>query len=253
MTLRILTLSDIHLEFGNWEQQKSFIGSLDPDDVDVVVLAGDICSFKQIIESLSLICKRFENSEVIWVHGNHEYYMSDRQTVIALATEACRQNKNLHWLNNKTVMIKGQRFVGTTLWFPWNELNPKIERFMNDFRIISGFSKWVYEENLSAMNFIEGSVDEGDVVVTHYLPSAKSVAPRFERSDLNNFFLCDMESFIRRRGPKVWIHGHTHDSMDYVIPHNGNTNASTRVLCNPRGYHPHDLNPNFRNDLVIEL
>ncbi len=27
----------------------------------------------------------------------------------------------------------------------------------------------------------------------------------------------------------LWIHGHTHDSFDYV--HNG-----TRVVCNPRGY-----------------
>jgi Calcineurin-like phosphoesterase superfamily domain len=41
-------------------------------------------------------------------------------------------------------------------------------------------------------------------------------------------------------GPCVslWIHGHRHESFDYVV-------NSTRVVCNPRGYAPMELNEAF--------
>jgi methylphosphotriester-DNA--protein-cysteine methyltransferase len=44
------------------------------------------------------------------------------------------------------------------------------------------------------------------------------------------------------------VHGHTHDSFDYVV--NG-----TRVLCNPRGYAKDGVNENVRfdPDLLVEV
>lgn len=250
--MRILALSDLHLEFGNWDQQKNFLSLLDPDGVDILILAGDICMHKQIIDSMSLICKRFENSDVIWVHGNHEYYASNKETVIAHTNEALRQNRNLHWLECSAEVIRGQRFVGTTMWFSYSDINNEIESFMNDFRVIEDFKKWVYQTNLKSTNFIEGSVNESDIVITHHLPSFKSVSSRFSKNDLNNFYVCDMEPFIRKRGPKLWIHGHTHDSKDYDIEH-ALVPRTTRIICNPRGYAPNDLNPDFRKDWIIEI
>jgi hypothetical protein len=49
-------------------------------------------------------------------------------------------------------------------------------------------------------------------------------------------------------GPSVslWTHGHTHESFDYVV--NG-----TRVVCNPRGYAPMELNAAFDPVLTINL
>jgi hypothetical protein len=44
----------------------------------------------------------------------------------------------------------------------------------------------------------------------------------------------------------LWIHGHTHESFDYVV--NG-----TRVVCNPRGYAPRDLNPAFDPGLTVDV
>jgi hypothetical protein len=46
----------------------------------------------------------------------------------------------------------------------------------------------------------------------------------------------------------LWVHGHTHDSFDYVV--NG-----TRVLCNPRGYAKDGVNENVRfdPDLLVEV
>ena len=49
-------------------------------------------------------------------------------------------------------------------------------------------------------------------------------------------------------GPAVplWIHGHMHNSSDYV-------ERGTRVICNPRGYLPFEPNPEFDPSLIVEV
>lgn len=248
--MRIRILSDLHLEF-SWQQQHSFVRSLDNENVDVLILAGDICVYNNMIDAMTMLCQQFANSDVIWVHGNHEFYGSNRQAIVARTQQALTQNKNLHWLDCGSITIKGQRFVGAPMWFRNDVANARYEPLMNDFHVIEGFRSWVYDENLRALNLFYGSVDENDIVITHHLPSPRSIAPRFRSGGLNCFFMCDVDNFIRQRGPKLWIHGHTHDSLDYHIQHNGNTVNTTRVICNPRGYFPHDINPDFDKDLTI--
>ena len=44
----------------------------------------------------------------------------------------------------------------------------------------------------------------------------------------------------------LWSHGHMHDAFDYQI-------NDVRVVCNPRGYAPRDLSPDFQPGLVVEI
>jgi Icc-related predicted phosphoesterase len=76
-------------------------------------------------------------------------------------------------------------------------------------------------------------VDASDVVLTHHLPAFESVPASFARSAMNAFFVCDMASHVRKRQPKLWIHGHSHDRCDYLL-------GKTRVVANPLGY-PNEL------------
>jgi hypothetical protein len=78
---------------------------------------------------------------------------------------------------------------------------------------------------------------ESTVVVIHHLPHRRSIHPKYNGSDLNPSFASDLSDLM---GPPVslWIHGHTHESFDYVV-------NSTRVVCNPRGYAPMELNESF--------
>ena len=46
--------------------------------------------------------------------------------------------------------------------------------------------------------------------------------------------------------PALWVHGHMHESYDYEV-------YGTRVVCNPRGYAPDALNPDFWPDLVVDI
>jgi Icc-related predicted phosphoesterase len=59
-------------------------------------------------------------------------------------------------------------------------------------------------------------------------------------------FASNLEGLLDANKIELWIHGHTHDSFDYEI-------YDKRVVCNPRGYSPHELNRDFRPDWVVEV
>jgi hypothetical protein len=88
-------------------------------------------------------------------------------------------------------------------------------------------------------------------VVTHHLPSMRSVAPRYENDPLTAAFASNCDDLLEL-GADLWIHGHTHDSCDYMA-------GRMRVVCNPRGYAEvwgrslKAENPCFVRDLVVEI
>ena len=154
--------------------------------------------------------------------------------------------RNLHWLQNSTLELSGVRFAGTTLWFRDDPDNLAHEGMLNDFWLIRDFKRWVYRENARALEFLELKARHADVVVTHHLPSERSVAPWFEGDPLNRFFLCDVDDLIQRAAPALWVHGHTHGSIDTRV-------GSTRIVCNPLGYLNFGHNRDFDPKLVVEV
>ena len=243
--MRVQYLSDIHVEF-HADKGESFVGSLDPSAVDVLVVAGDLAVGAGIGPALDLVCARYAPRPVLYVHGNHEFYGTTREKVIAETRGACARNSNLHWLDGDVVEIGGIRFLGAPLWFRDFEGSKFLAFAMNDFKTIQGFREWVYLENQRALDFLERELRAADVVVTHYLPVEASIAPRWQGDALNAFFLCDVEPLIRERRPQLWIHGHTHDSVDATL-------GETRVVANPFGYARIELNHAFIDHAVIEL
>jgi len=243
--MRVQLLSDVHVEF-HADRGVDFVQSLEPSGVDVLVLAGDIAVGAGMVPALNLFCERYRDATVVYVHGNHEYYGTDRERVLALTREAVALNRNLLWLDSEVAEIRGQRFLGGSLWF---ERRPEAERFkraMADFEAITAFESWVYDENGRMKGLLAKELRETDVVVTHHLPTFASVAPRFSSSPLNAFFVCDVEELIESRQPRLWMHGHTHVSVDKRI-------GGTRVLCNPFGYAGWELNSEFKDSLVVDI
>lgn len=208
--------------------------------MDVCVLAGDIAVGDGIGGAMDLFCEKYP--EVVYVHGNHEYYQWPRQDVLSLTAAAADRHGNLHWLDCGAAVIGGVRFLGAPLWFSYNQYAPRKQ--MADFHAIMDFESWVYEENARAKRFLRQHVSRGDIVVTHHLPSQRSVSARFKHSPLNPFFVCDLESLIGMQQPRLWLHGHTHDSLDYRI-------GKTRVVCNPFGYARGELNHAFEEHKLL--
>ena len=231
--MKVLYMSDLHLEF-HADDGKAFVDSL--PDADVLVLAGDITTLgRRGLPRLALF-SRFR--DVVYVAGNHEYYHQHPGDAQQRLMDFCANNKNFHWLNRSSVEIGGRRFVGASLWFPPNGAVDRNREWLNDFAVIKNFSRWWKTQNALDVQFLRNNVRSGDIVVTHHLPSERSVSDRFKGSTYNCFFVCPMDDLIQNVQPEFWIHGHTHDSCDYRID-------KTRVICNPLGYVPHEVNGNF--------
>ncbi len=239
--LRALVVSDLHFEF-HADGGRSFVADL-RDDVDVVLLAGDLTDSSGLTDALDVVARRFR-CPVVYVHGNHELYGSNRDAVVAATARAAKEHANLSWLDKTVAVVAGRRILGAPLWFRETPGAPTWA--MNDFAQIDGFASWVYEENARALRFFERELREGDVVVTHHLPAEASVHARFAGSPLNAFFVCDVRPLIEERRPALWVHGHSHESSDYVI-------GPTRVVCNPFGYARNEENPRFDFGKVIEI
>ena len=241
MNLQIL--SDLHLEF-HGKKWRAFVESLDPRGVDVLVVAGDLCTLPMLRHVIASLCTRY--AEVVYVLGNHEYYDFSPGDVDSSLTSIRDARPNFHWLQNEVVEIAGIRIAGTSLWFRDQPSNLAHEHAMNEFALIRGFKPWVYEENARALEFLELKARHADVVVTHHLPSERSVAPYFEGDPLNRFFLCSVDDLIQRAAPALWVHGHTHASIDTQV-------GSTRIVCNPLGYLGFGHNRNFDEKLVVQV
>ena len=75
--MNIQIASDWHLEFRS-DRGKSFLASLDPAGVDVLVLAGDAQLVKHAV-GYDMLCDQLcaKYPEVILVPGNHDFFGSE--------------------------------------------------------------------------------------------------------------------------------------------------------------------------------
>lgn len=252
MKLRIM--SDLHLEFDSghlWEPP-----SLSTDKETTLILAGDIFNWQKgkLPEYYMWLEDRsYQFANVIHIAGNHEFYGGNIEKVLTYWRKHSQSLDNVFFLENKTVELENLKFAGTTLWTnfgndPLSEWSARLG--MNDFRQIKVGSKYrrFNTEDWKAMHykardFLRAS--EADVVISHHSPSHQSVAPWFLEAD-NNSYASHLEMLMVELNPKIWVHGHMHNSSDYNI-------ENTRVIANPRGYAGHELNPGFQPDLVIEV
>lgn len=243
--MKIQIVSDLHLEFGDY--------NLPSCERDLLILAGDVNVGEK---SVSFLKEQLEYSPVVYILGNHEFYGHDIETITTFYTELCLPG--LHFLDNSVFEMGDIRFLGCTLWTDVNHQNKidilNIKGGLNDFRLIqNGESIFTVQDSidhhLKSVNWLNHELkvpySGKTVIITHHLPSVRSIDPKFSFSSLNSAFASDLEDMISENTPDLWIHGHTHDSVNYQI-------GLTKIVCNPRGY-CHEINLNFDPHLIFEL
>lgn len=259
--MKINVISDLHLDFSD----------LTLPGGDVLIISGDACEAKHLKKDMynpNMIlleherkdhrpdryyrffeeeCKKYR--EVVYVMGNHEHYgFKFHKTYEHLQLNL---PDHVTLLENQTHTIDDVTFVGATLWTDMNKEDSltmfHMTSMMNDYRQITMFNeaKNVYhrlqpektvETFYRSRDYIKLVVESDPskkyVVVTHHAPTKASTHPRYQQDTLmNGAYSSDLSEFILDHPQiKLWTHGHTHDPFDYMI-------GSTRVVCNPRGYH----------------
>lgn len=251
--MKIRILSDLHIEFCDFEPP--------PADCDVVVLAGDIAPGAQ---GIAWARATWPQTEIVFVPGNHEYYRSEIGVENELMAAAGAEH-GVHVLNRKEVVIGGVRFLGAVLWtdfllFGRDEQEHAMlagHTGLSDFRVIDYGARSFTPQDSAELNrqdvawlqarLLDEPFPGQTVVVTHHLPSMRSVPERYRESLLSACFASRLDRLMGHSA--LWIHGHTHDSFDYQL--NG-----TRVICNPRGYckvGQAPENPWFDSTLTVDL
>jgi len=240
-------MSDLHFEHQP-DYGAALLAGLDPRGADALVLAGDILSLA-LPDRAADALRRFRDvyGTVFYVPGNHEFYKTSVSAGAEVLEDLEGAIEGLIILDAGRVVERlGRRFLGGTMWFGRHPKDNLYRLALNDFRLIEGFTPWVWEQNRAFVEFLRRDLREGDVVITHHLPSERSTPPIFAGSPISMFFVSDQEALIEERKPSIWLHGHTHRPCSYRL-------GSTEVRSNPKGY-PKERPAGFVYEpLVVEV
>lgn len=248
---RFRIISDLHLEFRPFS-----LRSLLSQHVDALFLAGDISTFtkRHIASEFLRECTAETKAPVFLVLGNHDFYGGSLKEVKNWWKE--NTPDGVHLLNQNIIPLsigdKTYKVMGTTLW---TDVPSNANDILNDYHCINGISvDAVRNEFHSDRRWLESelqktSPEDNVIVMTHHLPSMKSIHPKYHSmpSCMNECFASNLDYVFEKSQPqlKMWIHGHTHSPLDYLI-------NNTRVVCNPRGY-PRE-NPNDGGlDVIVDV
>jgi len=249
--MKIQILSDLHLEFfGPNDDIMSFLASLNTD-ADCIIMAGDIFGYKNLEMQMKHVAKAFNDKEIIFVPGNHEYYhtskydMDSQMHIEAKKHGIILLEDGYHMLSDNYIVI------GACGWHDSFVLNNT--RLMNDFNHIDELRsdpyesvKWNRESKLFFTNTLDRFRDKKAICVTHNSPLANHTPYKYMGSSLNPFFVNNWSDIIERYKPQVWISGHLHQHIEFKM-------FETFFIENGYGYYNYDIAKHFDKNLTIEL
>lgn len=263
--MKIYFTSDLHADINENSYQNTIIPS--DSKTSAFVLAGDVNTHLQGMHAINLFRKACEYYSthfkyVIAVLGNHDYYGSDIKNIFI------KKIKNVFLLDKTSYLeLEDCLIYGDTFWSGLGDMmNNCVSKYIlqtgnRDFQNIRNgsdvfankiFLKYMTPDDmiqlhhLAVYNLFEFMKipHQKKIVVTHFSPSMKGVAPEFKNSLFNEYFHGDMDFYIQRSDIRYWIHGHTHNSLDYYI-------GMTNIVCNPMGYKQYE-NTNYNPLRYIE-
>lgn len=277
--MKIQLISDLHMEFSPAPDIRNA-------GADVLIMAGDICVAEHLYRNptaglndmiqkgyyadeaikyrkfFKQVSQEFET--VLYVMGNHEHYNGRWSRTADVLNEECARHGNIFLMEKHKHVINDVVFLGATLWSDLNGYDPLTELtvrdMMNDYKVITQDLNGQYHKltpattaatHRATVEWLKMQLEldkRKTVVIGHHAPSRQSIHPRFANQvHMNGAFASSLDDMMLDTDHvAVWVHGHVHDTHDYVI-------GNTRVLCNPHGYPRERPEGAFNTALVIEV
>jgi len=230
MESRFSLLSDTHVNL--WKYPHDKILDLFPGDDTTLILAGDIGDPDEgsLYNALNMARTRYR--KIIYVPGNHEFYLRESgskktlSSVLAWFQKLDDQWSNFHFFYRRSEYIDGVQIIGATGWTCAAELG-------------DNWSNMITEEGKKDIEFFEHSIaisKEPTLVISHYPSTLHALQDNYKNS-LNQFnYAQDLER-LYRSPVKVWAFGHVHQKHDFNVPYSSlQGDGEVRILCNPHGY-----------------
>lgn len=229
MSFKGEVISDIHLEMLTYNHKMAstlFSGG------ENLILAGDIGDPDDPSLHSALDYAQRKYKRVIYIPGNHEFYVkkpNSKKTpasTIAWFNKLDEQWDSFHFFYRRTEIYDGVRIIGATGW----STSPRD----------TDWSKSISEEGRKDREFIERTLSlskEPVLAITHYPPTFRVVQEDFRNKITEHDYAQNLE-YMFRYPLHTWIFGHIHQIHDLNIPYSSSMSGAgnVRLLCAPHGY-----------------
>lgn len=287
--MKLQLLSDLHLE-----RHPDFVPDPAPG-ADILVLAGDIGSYQRgsrlMADDFGL--SRFSPlspgspwKTVLYIPGNHEFDGLDFARTSDRLRTLCAQ-LGIIWLERRSIVIDGVRFVGSTLWTDFDSVGLHSARvrhhpegevslttvlrqrekafraanhylstnttLMDGKPLLAADMRGLGLESQAWLREALAVPHAGPtVVVTHFAPSLRSHDPRYGITPGTAGFCNALDDLLP--AARLWLHGHLHCPVDYVAETvTDGEPRRCRVIANPLGYLEKGEQAGFRPAWAIDV
>jgi predicted phosphodiesterase len=259
--MNLAVVSDIHVDKSPLTPEEentmheAFAGA------DLVICAGDVAIGQAGAEWILQNLSRYPG---VFIPGNHEFASGFDANGFKMRIE---ERGGLKFLDMDVagfrIRDRSVRIAGATLWTDFamfgQALAPAAMKCHEERARRKNYKKPVpspeeiIERHHQAVawlskNAIRKKNDDILVVVTHFAPSIRSANPKFmsNGNDLSPAaFIARIDDIVARSGADLWVHGHTHHDVDYMI-------EGTRVVSRQRGNVSED-GPGSAAPLLLDL
>lgn len=166
---KLAWLTDVHLNFLTPEKRVSFYQRFKEQDIDAVLITGDIAE----TPNLGLLLTEFStyiNKTIYFVLGNHDYYHDSVKNVHKSVLDLCEKNNLLHWLG-KPELIK-----------------------LSDKEILIGLDGWA---DARYGNFASSPIQLSDRYLIEDLVIAQNKSPADLQKQMQELADADVENFAK--------------------------------------------------------
>ena len=200
----------------------------------------------RLLKTLDFLCTNY--MDVVMVPGNHEYYHSDIDFTNIYIQGIANRFPNFHPFIPGIFKAPGIHIVGAPLWFRETPNTILYRHLLNDFSQIDE-PQMIFTEEKKQRKFLLDSIETEipDIVVTHSIPTTLGINGKYKGSKMNDFYVNPIfDEIPGDTDPPYFVFGHSHASARFTV-------ENSEFICNPYGYHGYEVNPDFDDNLILEI